>query len=126
MNQSPFSVTRFENRNGIISWRVDGRLHGVRIRKNFRSREEAIAEKATQELKALQTDAGLQSATTFLSEEQLREAETAFNRLKENPRSLSFYLDFALTNYREPETQRLLADAVTDYIAAKTHEFEQD
>jgi integrase len=126
MNQSPFSVTRFENRNGVISWRVDGRLHGVRIRKNFKSREEAIAEKATQELKALQADAGLQSATTFLSEEQLREAETAFNRLKEKPRSLSFYLDYALTNYREPETQRLLADAVADYTAAKEHEREQD
>jgi integrase len=126
MNQSPFAVTRFENRNGVISWRVDGRLHGVRIRKNFKTREEAIAEKATQELKALQADAGLQSATTFLSEEQLREAETAFNRLKEKPRSLSFYLDYALTNYREPETQRLLADAVADYTAAKDHEREQD
>jgi integrase len=126
MNQSTFAVTRFENRNGVISWRVDGRLHGVRIRKNFKTREEAIAEKATHELKARQADAGLQSATTFLSEEQLREAETAFNRLKGKPRPLSFYLDFALTNYREPETQRLLSDAVTDYIAAKTHEFEQD
>lgn len=126
MNQPSFAVTRFENRNGVISWRVDGRLHGVRIRKNFKTREEAIAEKATQELKALQADAGLQSATTFLSEEQLREAETAFNRLKEKPRSLSFYLDYALTNYREPETQRLLADAVADYTAAKQHEREQD
>lgn len=126
MNQSSFAVTRFENRNGVISWRVDGRLRGVRIRKNFKTREEAIAEKATQELKALQADAGLQSATTFLSEEQLREAETAFNRLKEKPRSLSFYLDYALTNYREPETQRLLADAVADYTAAKQHEREQD
>ena len=77
MNQSSFAVTRFQNRNGVISWRVDGRLHGVRIRKNFKTREEAIAEKATQELKALQADAGLQSTTTFLSEEQLREAETA-------------------------------------------------
>jgi integrase len=126
MNQPSFAVTRFENRNGVISWRVDGRLHGVRIRKNFKTREEAIAEKATQELKALQADAGLQSATTFLSEEQLREAETAFNRLKGKPRSLSFYLDYALTNYREPETQRLLADAVADYTVAKQHEREQD
>ncbi len=126
MNQSTFAVTRFENRNGVISWRVDGRLHGVRIRKNFKSREEAIAEKATQELKALQADAGLQSATTFLSEEQLREAETAFNRLKEKPRSLSFYLDFALENYREPQTRKLLSDAVPLYTATKDHEFAQD
>jgi integrase len=126
MNQPSFAVTRFENRNGVISWRVDGRLHGVRIRKNFKSRDEAIAEKAAQELKALQADAGLQSATTFLSEEQLREAETAFNRLKEKPRSLSFYLDYALANYREPETQKLLSEAVTAYTEAKEHEFAQD
>jgi hypothetical protein len=86
MNQSSFAITRFQTRNGVISWRVDGRLHGVRIRKNFQSREEAIADKATQELKALQADAGLQSATTFLSEEQLREAETAFNRIKNRAR----------------------------------------
>ncbi|MFA6286888.1 MAG: site-specific integrase [Opitutaceae bacterium] len=126
MNQSPFVLTRFQNRNGVISWRVDGRLHGVRIRKNFKTREEAIAEKATQELKALQADAGLQSATTFLSEEQLREAETAFNRLKEKPRSLSFYLDYALANYREPQIQKLLSEAVTAYTEAKDHEFAQD
>jgi hypothetical protein len=56
MNQSAFAVTRFENRNGVISWRVDGRLHGVRIRKNFKTREEAIAEKGTLELKVLQAD----------------------------------------------------------------------
>lgn len=62
---------------------MDGRFHGVRIRENCKTREEAIAESATQELKALQADAGLQSATTFLCEEQLREAGTAFNRLKE-------------------------------------------
>ena len=69
MNQPSFIVSRFENRNGVTSWRVGGRLHGVRIRKNFKSRDEAIAEKASQELKALQADAGLQSATTFLSED---------------------------------------------------------
>ena len=103
MNQSAFVVTRFENRNGVISWRVDGRLHGVRIRKNFKSREEAIAEKATQELKVLQADAGLQSATTFLSEEQLREAETAFNRIKNHAHSCS--VQRAVSN----DTERCMA-----------------
>lgn len=126
MNQSSFVVTRFENRNGVTSWRVDGRLHGVRIRKNFKSREEAIAEKATQELKVLQADAGLQSATTFLSEEQLREAETAFNRIKNHAHPLTFYLDYALSNYREPQTRKKLLRAVAEYLAAKKHEQQQD
>jgi hypothetical protein len=52
MNQQRFCVTRFKNRNGVISWRVDGRLGGVRIRKNFKAREVAAAERATLELKA--------------------------------------------------------------------------
>ncbi len=46
MNQPTFTVSRFENRNGSISWRVDGSLHGVRIRRNFKTREEAAVEKA--------------------------------------------------------------------------------
>lgn len=53
MNHSKFAVISFENRNGVTSWRVDGRLHGVRIRKNFKTREEAAAEKAVLEIKAL-------------------------------------------------------------------------
>src|SRR5687768_10946342 len=56
MNHSKFAVSSFENRNGVTSWRVDGRLHGVRIRKNFKTREEAAAEKAV--LKALQRARG--------------------------------------------------------------------
>jgi hypothetical protein len=39
-----FTVSRFENRNGVTSWRVAGCIAGVRIRKNFPSREDAAAE----------------------------------------------------------------------------------
>ena len=39
--ENSFTVTRFENRNGVTSWRIAGWLHGVRIRKNFKSKEEA-------------------------------------------------------------------------------------
>jgi len=42
MNQTEFAVSRFENRNGVTSWRMAGWLRGVRIRKNFPTREEAI------------------------------------------------------------------------------------
>ena len=125
-HENTFGVSRFENRNGAISWRVDGRLHGVRIRRNFKTQEEAAAEKAALELKAVQTTSGLQSAITFLSTDQLREAEAAFRRLQTNPRSLTFYLDYALANYREPITQKLLTEAVTEYVATKQHEHEQD
>jgi hypothetical protein len=106
MNQeNPFSVSRFRNRNSVFSFRVDGRLRGVRIRRNFKTQEEAAVEKAALELKAMQITAGLQSVTTFLAPDQLREAEAAFRRLRAQSQSLTFYLDHALANYREPGTQ---------------------
>jgi hypothetical protein len=39
--ENTFTVGRYENRSGVSSWRVAGWLHGVRIRKNFKTREEA-------------------------------------------------------------------------------------
>lgn len=125
MNQPEFAVSQFRNRNGVTSWRVDGRINGVRIRKNFKTREEAAAEKATLELKALQSTSSLRSVATTLTEDQTREAEAVFLRLADKPRPLSFYVDFALTNYREPEKQKPLADAIADYNKAKAHECEQ-
>src|ERR1035437_2291106 len=126
IHENSFAVSRFENRNDVISWRVAGWLHGVRIRKNFKSKEAAAAEKAVLELKALQIDAGLRTSATCLSEEQVREAESAFNRLKDRPKSLSFYLDYALTNYRERACQQSLANAVTEYVSEKTREHAQN
>jgi hypothetical protein len=72
-----FRVSQFKNRNGVTSWRVSGWLAGVRIRKNFRSKAEAAAEKGTLDIQAAQLAAGVRSAATFLIDPQLREAESA-------------------------------------------------
>jgi integrase len=125
MNQTKFAVSRFENRNGVISWRVTGWLHGVRIRKNLKSREEAAAEKAALELNALQATAGMRTAMTFLADEQLRQAEDAFRRIEGRACSLLFYLDYALTNYRAPEREQSLDAAIAEYVAAKQREHER-
>jgi len=125
-HKNAFTVSRFKNRNGVFSFRVDGCLHGVRIRRNFKTQEEAAAEKAALDLNAMQTKSGLQSATTFLSADQLREAEAAFRRLHDSSRSLTFYLNYALANYREPVMQKPLSEAVMEYVASKQHEHEQD
>jgi len=61
MNQTTFEVIRFTNRNETTSWRVTGWLHGLRIRKNFRTREEAAAEKSALEIKSAQTDHGMRT-----------------------------------------------------------------
>jgi len=126
MNQTTFVVSRFENRNGVTSWRVDGRIHGLRIRKNFKTREEAAAEQAVLELKSLQAASGLRPVMSSLTEDQVREAESLFRRVAGRSLPLSAYVDFALANYREPEKQKRLADAITEYVAAKKHEHEQD
>jgi len=123
---SPFVISEFTNPSGKIVFQLYARIDGQRFRKNFPTRAEAEAERQIQEVNWLQRDTGTRAAITRLNEDQLHEAEAAFRRLMGQPRSLSFYLDFALTNYREPEKQRPLASAVADYIAAKEHEFAQD
>ncbi len=40
MADKSFDVSRFVNRNGVTSWRVSGWLHGLRFRKNFKTRQE--------------------------------------------------------------------------------------
>ena len=117
-----FKVRRFINRNGSVSWRLAGWLAGVRIRKNFKTREEAAAEKAVLELRALQTTGGLRAASTFLADGQLREAEAAFQRLAGRPQSLLAYLEYALANYREAAPRKALADAIAEYVATKQQE----
>jgi hypothetical protein len=118
MNERKFTVSRFENRNGSVSWRVAGFLHGVRIRRNFKTKEEAAAEKAVLEIAELQAAAGMRAATTFLSDAQLREAEDAFRRLQSRPESLLFYLEFAFANYRTPKREKPLAEAIKAYLAS--------
>ncbi|OAM89043.1 site-specific integrase [Termitidicoccus mucosus] len=123
--KSAFTIKPFKNRNGVISFRVAGWLLGERIRKNFKTREDAIAERAALELRVLQSQSNLRGASTFLTEAQLREAEAAFLRLEKARRPLTFYLDYALANYREPEAALKITDAVTTYMKARKEDVQQ-
>ena len=124
-HENKFTVTRYENRSGVTSWRVSGWLHGVRVRKNFKSREKAAAEKATLELKAVQTTSGMRTALTLLTDDQLRQAEDGFRRIEGRTCSLLCYLDYALTNYRAPEREQSLDAAGAEYLAAKQREHDR-
>ena len=126
MNQTVFSLDRFQNRNGSTSWSVSGWLAGIRIRKNLKTREEAAAEKAALELQAMQQTSGVCLAPTFLSEDQLREAETAFRRMDGSKRPLLVLVDYALGHYREADAARPLADCVTAYLASKKRDQERE
>ena len=121
-----FVVQEFPNPSGEIVYRVYGRLNGERVRKNFETREEAAAECQLLEIQAAQKETGVRVAGTRLDDAQLREAEAVFARLVGQKRSLTFFVEFALANYTEPENRKLIEDAVADYIAAKEHELKQD
>jgi hypothetical protein len=121
MNQkNSFVISQFTNPSGEIVFRVSGWLDGNRLRKNFPTRAEAEAERQIFEIQQHQGETGIRTAITRLTDDQLQEAEAAFRRLKGNPTSLLVYLDFALTNYREPIQQKGLTEAATDYLAEKT------
>ena len=123
---SPFVITPFTNPSGEIVFRVTGWLDGKRVRKNFPSRVEADAERQVLEVQHAQGETGIRTAITRLTEDQLHDAEAVFRRLTGHPRSLSFYVEFALANYREPVTQKLLSEAVTEFLVIKDHELDQD
>ena len=119
MKHSEFAIGRFENRNGVISWRVTGWLHGERVRRNFKTREEAAAEKATLEIQAEEAASGLSRVATSLTLEQVRDAESVFRRLEGKKHSLEFCVDYTLANYPAPECEKPLDAAIVDYLAAK-------
>ena len=127
MNQAtPFVISQFTNPSGEIVFRVSGWLDGKRVRKNIATRPEAEAERQVLEVQRLQGETGIRTAVTRLVEDQLHEAESVFRRLDGRAHSLSFYVEFALANYREPLTQKLLTEAVVEFLAIKDHEREQD
>ena len=101
-------------------------MDGKRLRKNFPTRSEAEAERQALEVQRLQGETSVRPTVTRLTEDQLQEAEAIFRRLAGRSQPPSFYIEYALANYREQVTQKPLADAVAAYLATKDHEREQD
>jgi hypothetical protein len=52
-------------------WQAWGRFHGLRIRKNFKTCEEAAAEQTALERKPLQIASGQRAVATSLAEDQV-------------------------------------------------------
>jgi len=67
-------------------------MNGLRVRRNFRTWQEASTEEAALERNAISAALGLRSAVTCLADDQLRETEAVFRRLQGNPRSLAFWV----------------------------------
>ncbi len=101
-----FVVRRFKNRKGANSWRVQGTHNGAHIRRNFKTQEETAPEQAALNLSAVQLNSNLRSVSTWLSEPQMREAESVFARLTPGGRSVAFYFDLGVASHRKPLRQR--------------------
>lgn len=111
---TPFVISEFTIPSGNIVFRVSGWLDGQRDRKNLSTRAEAEAERQALKLAQIQAETGVRTAATRLTDDQLKEAEGAFLRLESRTRSMSFYLEYALTNYRDPVSDKPVADAAKE------------
>ncbi len=120
-----FVISEFTNPSGEVVFRVSGQLDGKRIRKNYTTRTEAQAERQTLEIARIQAEFGVRTAATRLTDDQLKEAEAAFHRLGGRTRSLAFYLEYALANYRDPVRDVTLADATKEYLALRESDHKQ-
>ncbi|AWI10303.1 hypothetical protein [Ereboglobus luteus] len=113
---STFKIRPFKNPSGQVVYQVDGFINGKRIRKNFQSRKDAVAEKDAQALEAIKAaDSNLRLVSTFLADAELREAESVFLKIRDDKRSLSHLVDFALTNCPKPDKDITLVDALKSY-----------
>lgn len=98
---------------------VEGRgSDGERIRKRFRTEEEARTWKGLKEIESLNAHSQLNPVITKLSAEELTEAEACFNRLK-GRYTLSDAVSFFLKHYCEPDVVFTLREASQQFLTAK-------
>jgi integrase len=127
MERGQFRIEEFENPKGK-AWRVYGwTASGARVRKNFETHDEALAEKQRLQTEAANEAAAGRTVFTKLTNEQNEEAERAFDALKQKfnpvpPGRLFAGIKFFLDNYHEPVKRITVAEAFDLFIAAKRKE----
>ena len=87
---SQLVISEFMNSSGEIVFRVTGWLDCKRIHKNFPTRADAVAERQTLDIQCVQSETGVHTAATRLTDEQLYETEAAFRCLAGAPKPLLF------------------------------------
>lgn len=110
-------VIPFENAGGTASWRVSGMHEGKQVRKNFPTEAQAMAYKDTLLIAQSNIESALVRRPTWLSEEQLREAEVATKALGGRP--LSMAVDYFNQHYTEPVVKITVREALEKFLAQK-------
>lgn len=108
------SVTVTEKGFTYQTFRLTGWLDGRRIRKQFKSRDEALGEQNTLQVQAANVGGTVRSRVTRLSDAQLAEAEAAFAAL--GGRSLTEAIAWFKANYRPPVLAMPLAKATASFL----------
>jgi integrase len=127
MAKSRFKIAKFNNPSRDVVWRLSGTLNGERIRRNFKTRKEAVAERQVLEIKHLNSQSDGQQVWTTLTHDQNRDAIAAANLLQQagSNKTLSFSVNYLLTHYKESAETMTIEAAVVEYVEEKTLEYER-
>ena len=121
MNSPKLTLTRTTVRNEgytYPTYQIQGWVNGRRVRKNFKSEQEAQGAKHRLEVFAANAIDPIRPAVTRLTPAQIAEAETAFARIGDWP--VSPAIDWFLTTYTAPLAEKSIEDAVTAFLADRT------
>ena len=118
-----FRITPFTNKSGSESFRVTGTApDGKRIRENFQTREEATGRRQELEIEGMNQKPEARLKQTKLSPEQIIDAEHAFSEIGTAEFTLVQAVKFYCENYRPPQVEVSLADAVSEFLRVKEAE----
>ena len=122
-----FKIVDFTKPSGARSYRVTGTLDGQTIRKNFKTKSEAIAFRQRMDIEFLNKESDGQTVWTTLTQDQNREAIAAVNLLKRSgsTKPLSFAVKYLLEHYKEAEENKSPAEAAEIYLKEKVREVER-
>ncbi len=127
MAKQRFKITRFINPRGSEAWRLSGTLNGKQIRKNFKSRNDAVAERQHLSIRYLNEQSEGQTVWTTLTHGQNKEAILAINLLKQakSNKALTFAVNYFLEHYKEAAETMTVEEAVREYCDHKSKEMER-
>lgn len=100
------------------TFKVSGWLNGQRVRKQFKSREEAVGAVNALQVQAANADGAIRTAITRLTESQVAQAEAAFARIGDRP--LSTIVDWYFATYKAPIVGKPLIGATAEFLADRT------
>ena len=127
MAKQRFIITKFINPGGSEAWRLSGTLNGKQIRKNFKSRNDVVAERQKLSIRYLNEQSEGQTVWTTLTQLQNKEAISAINLLKQTKlnKSLTFAVNYFIAHYKEVAETMTVEEAVREYCDYKSKEMER-